>query len=150
MSSSNLEPGSVDEANILRGRLADIFSSRPFADTGSSSRAEQHTQGLGITSEPTVRTRLLESYDESNPVCGERRCSHGTFSPHIETAERQTYLGFETSNNQHGSHEAANASAASGFFLGGDGHPGSDPGSEHLSQMKTSLSALSMNESKKL
>ncbi|KAJ6166984.1 hypothetical protein N7470_002431 [Penicillium chermesinum] len=149
MSNQNLEPGSVDEASVLRSRLSDIFSSRFSAETGPSRRAEQNTRGLGITSEPDVRTRLLESYERSDPVCGERRCSHGTFSPRIETAETPTYLGFTTSNNNHGNYEGGNTGASSNSF-GGNGRPGSDPGSEHLSQMKASLSALSMNESKKL
>ena len=91
-----------------------------------------------------MRTRLLESYDRSDPVCGERRCSHGTFSPRPEGAERHSYLENSGGDGYLG---VGDAGAASGHFH--DYLPGSRAESEYMSQMKSSLSALSMNESKK-
>ncbi|KAJ5539689.1 hypothetical protein N7513_008021 [Penicillium frequentans] len=138
----------TEEARNLRDRLADIFRPRPFGSATDQSGV-QGAQGLGITSEPDVRTRLLESYDRSDPACGERRCSHGTFSPHIETAERAA------NSRSSGSHIAHNGIRESGMvsspFRGGDGRPESHQDSEYpSSQMKSSTSALSTQESKKL
>ncbi|KAJ5645068.1 hypothetical protein N7507_011079 [Penicillium longicatenatum] len=147
MSDSSPAGQDTDEARNLRDRLADIFRPRPFG-SAMDDRGVQGAQGLGITSEPDVRTRLLESYDRSDPACGERRCSHGTFSPHIETAERFAY------SRSSGSHIASNglgeAGMASNPFRGGDGRPESHQDSEYTSQMKSSISALSTQESKKL
>lgn len=137
----------TEEARNLRDRLADIFRPRPFGSATDQSGV-QGAQGLGITNEPDVRTRLLESYDRSDPACGERRCSHGTFSPHIETPERFAY------SRSSGSHIAHNGIGESGMasspLRGGDGRPESHQDSEYTSQMKSSVSALSTQESKKL
>lgn len=137
----------TDEARNLRDRLADIFRSRPF-NSATDESGVQGAQGLGITNEPDVRTRLLESYNRSDPACGERRCSHGTFSPHVETAERLAYM------RSSGSHIANNgigeAGMASSPFRGGDTRPESHQDSEYTSQMKSSISALSTQDSKKL
>ncbi|KAJ5684007.1 uncharacterized protein N7477_000352 [Penicillium maclennaniae] len=102
------------------------------------------TEGLGISNEADLRTRLLESYDRSGPVCGERRCSHGTFSPRPEDTGRRIYLGNPSGGDHHG---VEGAGAASGHFS--DDPPGSRAESEYMSQMKSSLSALSMNDSRK-
>lgn len=102
------------------------------------------TEGLGIINEPDVRTSLLESYDRSGPVCGERRCSHGTFSPRPEDNERRTYVGNPNGGEYSG---VGGAGAASGHFS--DDPPGSRAESEYMSQMKSSLSALSMKDSRK-
>lgn len=128
----------------LQSRFVEMFrsNSNSGSPSGSPSGFESPpngTRGLGITREPDARTRLLESYDRSNPMCGERRCSHGTFSPRPEGAETHTYL--RTSGT--GYPEVGDAGGAS------DDPPGSRAESEYMSQMKSSLSALSMNESKK-
>lgn len=147
---SDSPPGGQDteEARNLRDRLADIFRPRPFGAVTDQSGV-QGAQGLGITNEPDVRTRLLESYDRSDPACGERRCSHGTFSPHIETAER---VAFSRSSGSHIAHNGIGESGmASSPFRGGDGRPESQQDSEYMSsQMKSSTSALYTQESKKL
>lgn len=146
--SSPLIGQDADDARNLRDRLADIFRSRPLPGTESDESGVQSTQGLGITSEPDVRTRLLESYDRSNPACGERRCSHGTFSPHVETAERYACSG--SSRSRSAGNGTDEAGAASGAFPGDEGNSHSGQDSEYTSQMKSSLSALSINDSKKL
>lgn len=43
------------------------------------------------TSVPDARTRLLESYDRSEPLCGERTCNHGTFSPRPEDQRERSW-----------------------------------------------------------
>lgn len=137
--SSPLIGQDADEARNLRDRLSDIFRSRPLSETEPEQVGGRNGQGLGITSEPDVRTRLLESYDRSDPACGERRCSHGTFSPHIESSESYAY-----NRGGYGSEESG---AASGLLRGRDGPSRQD--SEYTSQMKSSFSALSINDSKK-
>lgn len=145
-----------DARRSLHDRIVDVFrplsSPRVASGTGSCDNGGQGQQGLGITtsSEPDARARLLESYNHSDPVCGERRCSHGTFSPRPENAERQTYLG--TSNGRFGYGGIGDAATASSHFAGsgGDEPPESRLESENTSQMKSSTSALSVNDQKKL
>lgn len=152
MSDSNPLPRhGPDARRSLQDRFVDVFRSNSSSRLSSGYESGRNgTQGLGIThsSEPDVRTRLLESYDRSDPVCGERRCSHGTFSPRPEGAERQIYL--ENSRSQLGYTGVEDTGAASSHFHGGDEPPGSRPDSVYMSQMKSSLSALSKNEHKKL
>lgn len=132
----------------LQNRIVNIFRN-PGSRRGSpgleSSDDGRGSPGLGITtsSEPDARTRLLESYHQSDPICGERRCSHGTFSPRPEESERQNYSGTSSV------HFGLDGNGPS-HSHGGDDHPGSRPDSEYTSQMKSSFSALSMNEDKKL
>lgn len=137
-----------DARRTLQERIVDVFRpnsrSRSPAGFESAGQGIHSTQGLGITSDSHVRARLLESYDSSDPVCGERRCSHGTFSPRPEASEQQSYLG--TAGGQFGYGGIGNSVAASS----GDDPLGSRPESEYTSQMKSSTSALSMNEHKKL
>lgn len=139
-----------DTPRTLQERIIDVFRpnsrSRSPASLGFESPGHglNSTQGLGITSDSNVRARLLESYDNTDPVCGERRCSHGTFSPRPEASERQSFLGI--AGSQYGYGGIGDNIAASG----GDDPLGSRPESEYLSQMKSSVSALSMNEHKKL
>lgn len=149
-SSPSPRPG-PEEGRSLH-RINDAF--RPRTDQRPSSNLDLNESGgsgatgLGITSEPDVRTRLLDSYDRSGPVCGERRCSHGTFSPRLESTERQSFLG--SSSGRFGYPGSGDAGTASSHFRGGDDPPGSRPDSEYTSQMKSSLSGLSVNEHKKL
>lgn len=141
-----------DAHRSLHDRIVDVFrppgSSRVAEGTGFDDNGGQGRRELGITtsSDPDARARLLESYNQLNPVCGERRCSHGTFSPRPGDAERQTYLG--TSNGRFGYGGVGDAGTSSSHFSGGG--PESHPESEYTSQMKSSLSALSMNEHNKL
>lgn len=136
-----------DARRSLHDRVFQIFRSnsdsrlRQGFDSGNTG-----TLGLGITNsrEPDARTRLLESYDRSVPVCGERRCSHGTFSPRPDSAERPTPIG--ASNGRFGYNGAGDAGAASSHVHGGDDASGSRSDSEYMSQMKSSFS---MNEHKK-
>lgn len=127
----------------LRPRSSPRLSSDPaFNDNG-----ELGTQGLGITSAPDVRTRLLESYDRSDPVCGERRCSHGTFSPRVESADRQSFLGGTSGRLRYiGAGDVGTTSSSP--FRGGDDPPDSRAGSEYTSPMKSS--GLLPNDHKKL
>lgn len=53
---------------------------RPATDNILSDEAARQR----MMSAPDARTRLLESYDRSHPICGERTCNHGTFSPRPE------------------------------------------------------------------
>ncbi|KAJ5103577.1 hypothetical protein N7532_004106 [Penicillium argentinense] len=137
-----------DARRTLQERIVDVFrphSSSRSSPTGFEPRGDGPlgTQGLGITSESDVRTRLLESYDSSDPVCGERRCSHGTFSPRPEASERSPYLGTAGGRYPYGGFGDVGAPS------GGDDPARSRPESEYTSQMKSSVSALSMNDHKK-
>jgi hypothetical protein len=137
----------------LQNRILNIFhnpGSRRASPVPNSGDDGRGTPGLGITAsdEPGARTRLLESYHQSNPICGERRCSHGTFSPRPEGAERQDYSA--PSSVHFGYSGNGETGAAPSHPHGGDDHPGSRPDSEDTSQMKSSFTALSMNEDKKL
>lgn len=131
----------------LQNRIVNIFRSSGSRRAFSSDEG-QGVPGLGITTpgEPDARTRLLESYHQSNPICGERRCSHGTFSPRPEEAERYS----ATSSVHFGLSSNGLMEGAPSHSHGGDDHSGSRPDSEYTSQMKSSFSALSMNEDKKL
>jgi hypothetical protein len=137
----------------LQSRIVNIFrtpGNRTASPGPNSSDDGRGTPGLGITttSEPDARTRLLESYHQADPICGERRCSHGTFSPRPEDAERH---GYSVPSSVHfGYNGDEETGATPSHSHGGEDHPGSRPDSEYTSQMKSSLSALSMNEDKKL
>jgi hypothetical protein len=136
----------------LQSRIVNIFrtpgsqTASPGADNSDNGRG---TPGLGITttSEPDARTRLLESYHQADPICGERRCSHGTFSPRPEGADGHDYsIPPSVHFGYNGNGETG---ATPSHSHGGDDHPGSRPDSEYTSQTKSSFS-LSMNEDKKL
>lgn len=140
-----------DARRSWQGRIVNTFRSQ--SSPGPASRVHSGDNadlGLGITntSEPDARTRLLESYDRSNPACGARRCSHGTFSPQPESAARPTISG--ASNGRLGPDGTENAGAAPSHLHPGDYAPESRPDSVYMSQMKSSFSGLSMNENKKL
>lgn len=140
-----------DARRSIQNRFMHIFRSNSNSRSISGDESgDSGILGLGITNsrEPGVRTRLLESYDRSIPVCGERRCSHGTFSPRPGSAGRQTRTG--SSNGRLGQDRTEGAGAAPKNSHDGDDAPGSRSDSEYTSQMKLSLSAFSMNENKKL
>ena len=140
------------EGSSLPHRIVDNLcprsSPRLSSDPGFNDTGGLGTQGLGITSAnaPDVRTRLLESYDRSDPVCGERRCSHGTFSPRVESADRQSFLGGTSGRLRYTG--AGDVGSPSSPFRGGDDPPDSRAGSEYTSPMKSS--GLLPNEHKKL
>jgi hypothetical protein len=137
----------------LQNRIIDILrtpGSRRASPGPDSRDGGRGSPGLGITttSEPDARARLLESYHQADPICGERRCSHGTFSPRPEGADRQDFpVPSSVPFGYNGNDETG---ATPSHSHGGDDQPGSRPDSEYTSQMKSSLSALSMNEDKKL
>lgn len=137
----------------LQSRIVNIFrtsGNRAASPGPNSSDDGRGNLGLGITttSEPDARTRLLESYHQADPICGERRCSHGTFSPRTEEAEGHD---FSVPTSVHfGYNGIEETGATPSHSHGGDDHPESRPDSEYTSQMKSSFSALSMNEDKKL
>ena len=82
------------EANrSLQDRIVNIFRPTSSSRIESNDDSSRNTPGLGVTdaSELDARTRLLESYHRSDPVCGERRCSHGTFSPRPDEAHTSQY-----------------------------------------------------------
>ena len=146
-----------DAHRTLYDRIIDIFrtlsSSNVAPVTGYDDSDGQDGQRPRdtISSDPDARARLLESYEQSNPVCGERRCSHGTFSPRLEEPERHTYLG--KSNGVFDEYGGIpNTVTASSHFSGSDGDqpPGSHLDLEYTPQMKSSLTALSINGHNKL
>ncbi|KAJ5950221.1 uncharacterized protein N7479_008634 [Penicillium vulpinum] len=143
---SSLLPGEPDGLGrrTLRDRIVDAFRSSPQTGLGISTNAshENYTAqasrtGTGVTSEPDVRTRLLESYLQAGPACGERRCSHGTFSPQVEDAGAQSYIGGPGDTFGHNGHEVTDGAADRP--RGGVDHPESVPDSEAPSQMKSSF-----------
>jgi hypothetical protein len=99
--------------------------------------AQDSQTGTGVTSEPDVRTRLLESYLQAGPPCGERRCSHGTFSPQVEDVGRRPYTGGSGDAFGYNGHEVADGAA--GRPRGIVDHLESVSGSETPSQMKSSF-----------
>lgn len=99
--------------------------------------AQDSQTGTGVTSEPDVRTRLLESYLQAGPPCGERRCSHGTFSPQVEDVGRRSYVGGSGDAFGYDGHEVADGAA--GRPRGIVDHLESVSGSETPSQMKSSF-----------
>ncbi|OOQ87935.1 putative sulfate transporter [Penicillium brasilianum] len=134
----------------LQNRIIDILRTPGSrrASPGPDSRDGGRGLGITMTSEPDARARLLESYHQADPICGERRCSHGTFSPRPEGADRQDYP--VPSSVPFGYNGDGETGATPSHSHGGDDQPGSRPDSEYTAQMKSSLSALSMNEDKKL
>ncbi|KAJ5293668.1 hypothetical protein N7508_008489 [Penicillium antarcticum] len=147
---SSLLPES-DGRRTLRDRIVDAFHSpqnRLGISTNSSNNAQRSTHRRILTGNSSgleVRTRLLESYHNADPACGERRCSHGTFSPRVEDG-RQSYIG--GSGDGFGYTGTEGTGGTSGP-RGIDDHPESCPESETPSQMKSSLTTLSMNDTKK-
>ncbi|KAJ5155038.1 sulfate transporter [Penicillium coprophilum] len=143
---SSLLPGESDgpARRTIRDRIVDAFRSSPQTGLGISTNSSHgnHTThdnqtGTGVTSEPDARTRLLESYLQAGPACGERHCSHGTFSPQIGDVGRQSYLGGSGDTSGYNGHEAAGGAA--GRPRGVVDHPESVPDSETPSQMKSSF-----------
>lgn len=137
---SSLLPGESDGLGrrTLRDRIVDAFRSSPQTGLGISTSSSHGNQtGTGVTSEPDVRTRLLESYLQADPACGERRCSHGTFSPQVEYVGRHSYIGGAGDAFGYNGHEVADG--AVGRPGGVVDHPESVPGSETPSQMKSSF-----------
>jgi hypothetical protein len=138
---SSLRPGESDGPRNLRDRIVDAFRSPPQAGLGISTTGNQS----GNTTEPDVTTRLLDSYNNVDPACGERRCSHGTFSPQVEDAGRRSYIGGLDGFGYNGH---CVATSAAGRPRGvDDRHPESVPESETPSQMKSSV--LSSNDTRK-
>ncbi|CAI7629539.1 unnamed protein product [Penicillium bialowiezense] len=145
---SSLRPGESDGTRTLRDRVVDAFRSPAQAGLGimtTSSPAGRSGDQTAHTSQPDVTTRLLDSYNHVDPACGDRRCSHGTFSPQVEDAGRQAYIGsFDGfGNNRHG--VPVNAG---GLPRGLAEHPESVAESETPSQLKSS-SLLSTNDTRK-
>ncbi|KAJ5519620.1 hypothetical protein N7463_000073 [Penicillium fimorum] len=143
---SSLLPGESDGVGrrTLRDRIVDAFRSSPQTGLGISTNSshDNHTAhdsqtSTGVTSEPDVRTRLLESYLQADPACGERRCSHGTFSPQVEDVGRQSYIGGSGDASGYNGDELADGAA--GHPRGVVDHPESVPDSETPSQMKASF-----------
>ncbi|EPS30175.1 hypothetical protein PDE_05125 [Penicillium oxalicum 114-2] len=152
--SSSLLRQDSEGPRSLQNRILDIFRNghsrrpSPGPDSGDEGR---DIAGLGVnrTSEPDARTRLLESYHQSDPICGERRCSHGTFSPRPEeqpAASQNQGLDSSLLFNLNGNGDQGMSTAQS---YGSIGQPESRPESDFTPQMKSSLSALSMNDDKK-
>ncbi|KAJ5135068.1 uncharacterized protein N7515_004346 [Penicillium bovifimosum] len=152
---SSLLPGESNglERRPLRDRIVDAFRSTPQTGLGiltsftSSHNSAQHDQpDTGRASEPDVRTRLLESYNQVGPVCGERRCSHGTFSPQIGDAEGHPFIGVP--GDQFGYSGPDVSDGAAGRPRGQVDQPESDPDSESPSKMKSSFT-LPITDTKK-
>jgi hypothetical protein len=143
---SSLRPGEPDGPRSLRDRVFDVFRTPPQAGLGITTAPSYSGPMDNRThSEPDVTTGLLESYNQVDPVCGERRCSHGTFSPQIEDTGRASYMG---SFDGFGSNRHGVSAGATGFPRRIDELPESGAGSETPSQLKTS-SLLSSNDTRK-
>ncbi|KAJ5793478.1 hypothetical protein N7457_000077 [Penicillium paradoxum] len=142
---SSLLPGESDGVGRrpLRDRIVDAFRSTPQTGPGVSTNnshehsTTQHEQaGTEEIGEPDVRTRLLESYNQVGPACGERRCSHGTFSPQVEVAGNSSYNEGSGGRFGYSGHDVADGAA--GRPRGIVDHPESSADSETPSQMKSS------------
>ncbi|KAJ5888553.1 hypothetical protein N7495_008594 [Penicillium taxi] len=137
-----------EEGRSLHDRIADVF--RPRSSRPNTGINPNNNGAKSPSTEPDVRTRLLDSYNHSNPVCGERRCSHGTFSPRLVSDRVSSFEAF----GGVGIGEASSTSACQ--FRGGRGDgdgdgdgddpSGSRPDSGYTSQLKSSLS---MNDTNK-
>ena len=79
-----------------------------------------------------ARTRLLESYDRQDPMCGMRSCNHGTFSPRPEEQDRRLW----------GSMAPVDGGGSPGFFGGFSGTRPTSARSENGPSMESSASAL--------
>lgn len=85
--SNQARPHQADGGRSLWHRLADIL--RPFSPLNSSTAPDTIGSGEGARDfhvsgdgpRPDERTRLLESFDRRETVCGSGSCTHGTFSP---------------------------------------------------------------------
>ncbi|KAL2375034.1 sulfate transporter [Blastomyces gilchristii SLH14081] len=87
----------AQQASSLRDRVASVFRASPAQRSSPSPPpigVSRQGQGLDAGSpsrgEITPRTRLLESYETCEPVCGSRPCNHGTFSPRPGSASQET------------------------------------------------------------
>lgn len=95
-----------------------------------------------LMSAPDARTRLLESYDRSDPICGERTCNHGTFSPRPEDQREISW----------------DASSMPPTTSAGDGFPGESsrtrpelgPRSETVPSLESSASTLPLKNRRTL
>lgn len=110
---------------------------RPATDSIPSDEATRQPP----ISAPDARTRLLESYDRSDPICGERKCNHGTFSPRPED---QRGLSWD-------------ASSIPPPTSTGDGYPGESsrrpelgPRSETVPSLESSASTLPLKNRRTL
>ncbi|KAJ5511541.1 hypothetical protein N7453_003644 [Penicillium expansum] len=129
---SSLLPGESDGLGrrTLRDRIVDAFRSSPQTGLGistSSSHDNQTAQEsqprIGVTREPDMRTRLLESYLQADPAC--------------EDVGRQSYIGGPGDAFGYNGHELVDG--AVGHPGGVVDHPESVPDSETPSQMKSSF-----------
>lgn len=87
-----------------------------------------------------ARTRLLESYDRQDPLCGMRSCRHGTFSPRPEDQDKRLW----------GSMAPVDGGESSWFFGGSSGTRPTSSRSENGPSMESSTSALPLKNRKTL
>lgn len=87
-----------------------------------------------------ARTRLLESYDRQDPLCGMRSCNHGTFSPRPEEQDRRLW----------GSMAPVDGGGSPEFFGGFSGTRPTSARSENGPSMESSASALPLKNRKTL
>ena len=87
---NSVQPQEVGVSRTLRERLIGIF--RASSQTSYSALPENDSTRINeqpyndhaivySAQEPDARTRLLESYNRREPICGLESCNHGTFSP---------------------------------------------------------------------
>lgn len=136
----------------LRDWLFDVF--RTSYHTGYSTHREElttHDDGNSNKqpttetprSVPDARTRLLESYHRSDPPCGMRNCSHGTFSPRPDD---ERYRPWDVTSKQ-----PAGGGDDYGFSGGPSrSQPTSAHGSDNAPSMESSASALPLKNRKTL
>lgn len=133
----------------LGGWLFDVFrtSSQPNTSALPESQPaddEDVSNNRNATEDQSsmadARTRLLESYDRQDPLCGMRLCNHGTFSPRPEDQDKRLW----------GSMAPVDGGGSSGFFGGSSGTRPTSARSENGPSMESSASALPLKNRKTL
>ncbi|PGH23095.1 hypothetical protein AJ80_02869 [Polytolypa hystricis UAMH7299] len=122
------EPPDVQQPRSLRDRFAGIFRpGLPYSRSASPS-----ILGEGHQAEVNARTQLLDSYSGSEPVCGGRPCSHGTFSPRPVSEQdpnssKSSIRGLDASHHS----EQFNEGSSNLHLVEGDGISSAPLGSTH-------------------
>lgn len=146
MSGANSLADETGSRPSLRDRILGVFrtsSSTSFSGFPDNIPVDDGTQDLdpgvgSLSGEPDARTRLLESYNRHDPLCGQRSCDHGTFSPRPEEHENSPWaVRFMQKNGNYGRNdEVAGDMSNSAQFS----RPTSAPRSDTMQSMESSFS----------
>lgn len=135
---------SQEQGRSLHERIFNIFRTAPPTSAPGQSAGLDGRDAVPPY-KPGETSRLLESYDRQEPVCGLRgSCDHGTFSPRLERNETQAW-GIGSLND-----------AGNGIMDGGPhGRDPSDDGDsiqgpQNIPSMESSVSAFPMKNRKSL